>query len=449
MRVRDRASWAFWPTVVMTAVCLLALGGLAFASGGAEGTGRAAKSVTLTIAGSQTWKVPKNAWLTYQPTIDAFQAQNPGIKVEYLLLPDAQTTQVLQTQLATGEPSDIMVYSKVAAESELDAEKNMVDLSSEPWVKRLRQTDLLKAPNGKIYGFYPAIPTDGLGMVYNKDIFSRLGLSIPTVYQDFLSVCEKIKASGIVPIYGPYKDVWAFQIWPDSVWGIYAGKKDPGLWDKINTNKVKWTEVPAILDGLARADKLIKNGYFQPTVLSDDYAAAPAAMSSGKYAMMVIRSWFINDMTEKDPSLHLGMFPIPAFDDPAMNALAQAQIGPVLFVASKAKHIAEAKKYLDFLSQPAQIKASTLQSAGTYLPNFKDVSSPSSPLQPIDQENWDKYIQTGMTCPEQNMFMKVDQNELWKYYQDMIGGAKTPEQVLAAWEVKFDELMKAKGYPGF
>jgi raffinose/stachyose/melibiose transport system substrate-binding protein len=408
--------------------------------------GQSAKQVTLTIECSQAFKMPANPFFN-QANIDAFQAKYPNIKVETLLLPDAQTTQTLQTKLATGEPSDLLVYNKVSAENELGAVNNMVDLSGEPWLARMKQPDVLKAPDGKVYNFYMALQTGGVGIVYNKDIFAKFGLSIPTTYKEFLTLCEKLKADHITPLYGPFKDVWTFQIWPTTLWGTYAAKKDPKLFDNLNSGKIKWSSVPELADLLARGENLFKKGYFQKSCLSDDYNGAPAAMSSGKYAMMIMGDWFVNDMVAKAPNVNLGIFPIPGYDDPALNLLDEGQIGGCFMIPQKAKHIEEAKLFIDFISQPEQIARDQAVPTMAFLPNFRDV--PEGNLPPVNQMIYDTYVKTGKISTEMNAYIRVDLNDLWKYYQDMIGGVKTPKEVLAAWDSKFAELMKAKGQPGF
>lgn len=435
--------------VTLAAVLLMVSGGALFAAGTSESSGGSpSQPINLTIAGSQDFN-RGDSWVVYQPNpnFDAFEAKNPGVKIQLLLIPDAQTTQTLQTQLATGEPSDIMFYNKVSAENELGAEQNMVDLGSQPWVARLQQPALLTAPDGKIHGFSPVISTAGLGMVYNIDIFKKLNLAVPTTYQQLLAVCDTLKANGITPIYGPFKDVWTFQIWTTSAWGVYVTRKDPRLFEKINKNEMKWADVPGFLDALARGNTLVQKGYFQPTALSDDYNGGPTAMASGNYAMMISANALVSDMASKDPSLHLGLFPFPVWDDPAMNVIVQAQLGPLFFVPKKAKHVAAAERLIDFLSQAPQIATVNAVSSRAFMPNFKDVVA--TQLQPIDQQIYDTYIKTGKVSVEANAFVKVDLNDLWKYFQDMIGGAKTPQQVLTAWDAKFEELMKAKGYPGF
>lgn len=418
-------------------------------SGGTEATSTtgedstSGEKITLTLEASQTQKTNAPEILNQQ-NIDEFEKKYPNIKVELLLLPDTQTTSTLQTKLAAGEPSDIIMYNKVSAENELNTEKNMEDLSGEPWVSRLTNADVFKAPDGKIYGFTMEANIGAQAMIYNKDIFKELNLSVPQSYDELLKVCEAIKAKGITPIYAPFKDVWTFQIWTAGSWGYLAQKVKPGLWNDINSGKVKWSDVPEFKDVLQKGMELYQKGYMQKTLLSDDYNGAPNAFSSKKYAMMVMGDWFITDMMTKDPSLKLGFFPIPAFNGQELS-ISQGQIGGMFFVPKQAKHVKEAKLFIDFMSQKEQVDRS--QSVKSFMPSLKDAAAPK--LNEMQQEIVDKYLNTNKVTTEMNAFMKVDLNDLWKYYQDMFSGSKTPDKVLAAWDKKFAELMKAKGQPGF
>ena len=91
------------------------------------------EKITLTIESSQQ-NVQGNQYAFCEENIAAFEEAHPNITIEVLLDPDEQITSILQTKLAAGQPSDIVVYNKVSAENELDAVNNFVDLSDEPFV---------------------------------------------------------------------------------------------------------------------------------------------------------------------------------------------------------------------------------------------------------------------------------------------------------------------------
>ena len=403
----------------------------------------AKKDVTLTIELSQEMK-NNNPYSFHQGNIDAFEKEHPNVTVKLILNPDAQCLTILQTKLAAGQPSDIINYSKIAAENELNVTNNFVDLSNEPWVANLKNPDMLRAPDGKIYGFSVKIMTGCMGIVYNKNIFSQLGLSIPKTFDQFVEICETIKNNGITPIYAPFKDVWTFQMWTTSAWGYYVEKIEPGLWDKLNRNEINWTDIAAFQESLEKLYGLYEAGYMQETLLSDDYNSVPQAFEGNKYAMMMGSDATATDLIAKIPDTDFGLFPLPLFEGEC-DYFTIGQLDGVFFVPKDAKNIEEAKAFLNFLAQPEQLNRAQQEKA--FAPSIKGAEEPT--WSPLMEEIYTNYNESGKVVTEMNCFMKVDLNDLWKYYQEMFAGQLTPRQVLEAWDAKFDELMRAKGYEGF
>ncbi|NMA75385.1 MAG: extracellular solute-binding protein, partial [Bacteroidales bacterium] len=392
------------------------------------------KEVTLTIELSQEMK-NNNPYAFHQPNIDAFEKEHPNIKVKLILNPDAQALTILQTKLAAGQPSDLINYSKVAAENELNVVNNFVDLSNEPWVANLTNPDAFRAPDGKIYGFAVKNMTGGMGIVYNKDIFKQLNLTVPKTFDQFVQVCETIKNNGINPIYAPFKDVWTFQMWTTSAWGYYVAKFEPDLWEKLNTNELNWADVPAFQDSLAKLYGLFEKGYMQKTLLSDDYNSVPQAFEENKNAMMMGSDATATDLIAKIPNADFGMFPLPLFEGES-DYLTIGQLDGVFFIPKDAKNIEEAKEFLNFMAQPAQLNAAQQEKA--FSPSIKGAEEPT--YSPFMEEIFKTYNEPGNVVTEMNCYMKVDLNDLWRYYQEMFAGQKTPEEVLKSWDVKFDEL---------
>ncbi len=87
--------------------------------GSEEKDGGKKESATLTVEASQ--EIVNNIPYAFsEENIAAFEKEYPEIKVELVLNPDAQNTSILQTKLASGQPSDLICYNKVSAENELE-----------------------------------------------------------------------------------------------------------------------------------------------------------------------------------------------------------------------------------------------------------------------------------------------------------------------------------------
>ena len=80
--------------------------------------------------------------------------------------------------------------------------------------------------------------------------------------------------------------------------------------------------------------------------------------------MMTMGDWFIAEVLQKDPSMDLGLFPVPGCERGGSGD--QPAWGPT-FIPKKAKHMAEAKRFLEFLGVEGS-------SAGDYSTRNKFIS---------------------------------------------------------------------------
>ncbi|WP_240271604.1 ABC transporter substrate-binding protein [Paenibacillus timonensis] len=409
------------------------------ANDGMNGNSGAAKGdkVTIELAIS---KSSQDSAFIQQDLLDEFEKQT-NIKVNLQLIPAEQTTTVLQTKLAVDETPDIIQYNLASATTDLNLERNFEILDNEPWASRILNKDVLSA-YGHIYSFHVSQDTGMQGVVYNKDIFDDLGLSIPKNFDEFLAVCEKIKASGVTPVFMPYKDNWSANIWPAAAFANFVSKTDPTFFDELNSNKKKWSDIPEFQTFLQQQYEVYKQGYTNADVLSDSYDMAVGKFLNKEVAMMFMGDWLIEGVLQQDPNMRLGVFPIPSEQDASLGA---SPLGGQLFIPKKAKHLAEAKEFLNFMGSK-EIAQKIVDSKG-YVSNLNDVNTPELPA--YKQEIVDNYITPKKTVLTTDAYMLVDRSELYRLLQDQFAGGLTPEEVLKSWDEKFSQLMKDKEIPGF
>jgi len=421
-------------------VALAACGSNSGSSGSSEASGGSAGSgqkVTIELAIS---KASQDSAFVDAELLKKFEEQT-NIKVNIQQLPSEQVTTVLQTKLAVGETPDIIQYNLASAVSDLNLERNFEILDNESWASRLLNKEVLSS-GGHIYSFHVSQDTGMQGVVYNKEIFEELGLSIPANYDEFIAAAEKIKAAGITPIFMPFKDHWATNIWTSAAFADYAAKNEPTLWEDLNANKKKWTDIPAFETIIQQQYDLYEKGLTNTDVLSDSYDMAVGKFLNKEVAMMFMGDWLIQDVENKDPNMRLGLFPIPYAQDALVGA---SPLGGQLFIPKQAKHIEEAKKFLEFLASPEV--AQEIVNEQEYVSNFNDVTTPELPE--YKQEIVDLYITPQKTVTTMEAYMSIDLSELYRNLQDVFAGGKTAKEVLGAWDTKFNQLMKDKGVEGF
>jgi raffinose/stachyose/melibiose transport system substrate-binding protein len=337
------------PTLVLVALSVilaLVAPGLGLAS-----KADARRATTITYLASQDWVKQS------EMDLGAKFEEETGIHVDYQIVPADQYFNVLQTKLNTGEAPD--VFGGQSGKTDLavnyDITKNGVDLSDEEWVAR--QDPLVTEQvtlDGRVWGMTLWDTQASWVIVYNKDSFAKLGLSVPTTYDEFKTVCQTIKDSGVTPIYEPISDGWHHVLWFPELGPRYE-QVTPGLADELNANKVKFADNPTMLTVLRQLKEMYDLGFFGEFAMSDAYADGPEFMANGEYAMTVRQTAFVNIVESEFgvPASTFGFFVMPLADNQLLNV---NPAGPSKFIYSGSKHIEEAKEYLSFLARPENLQ---------------------------------------------------------------------------------------------
>lgn len=270
------------------------------------------KKVELTIS-------YKSGDATVKPLMNGFfDAFNKKYEGQYEITPletGSQThEELLKVKLATGDFPDVWEvvelnnYIKAGVAGELP--KEVGDLMA-----------YLPLVDGKSY--YAPLSMTALGVFYNKDIFAANNIQVPQTYADFLSACEKIKATGVTPLAFGGKDQWHTYFLTACLLQDDVISKNSQFNVDLNTGKAKWTD-PDVVAALQKYQDLFNKGYIDKKgALSTADSEMPTLMGNGKTAMLVEGPWMIKPISDANPKLNLGFFPLPA--DNASDTLIPAQ----------------------------------------------------------------------------------------------------------------------------
>ncbi len=332
-----------------------------------------------------------------QPYFDqlatAFEAANPGIKVEVEVVNWNDIDQKVKTLVQTGQLPDIAnlnYFASFAADDLLYTADQIVT----PEV----QADLIPAfrENSKYNGVEYAVPdlaSDRL-FFYNKDLLTAAGVTAPpTTWSEVTAAAEKIKAASpdIIPLalpLGPEEAQAEFAIWSGGNGGSYF--KD-GQW-VINSKEN--------VDTLVYLKSLVDAGYTQPNpATTDRTSGAWALFEQGKAAMVNGAIFLPGVMKDAGSTVNYGVAPFPAADGKSSVTLG---VQDYFFGFKKEGNQAAVQKFLSFLYQPDNY-AAFLTAAGGFLPAtisagaqmssdatmkpFIDVL-PSAIFYPSDQASW-------------------------------------------------------------
>lgn len=311
------------------------------------------KSVTLTF-GSHQSGLPTSGIV--QDLAKEFEEET-GIKIDFQVSPDAQWRDLIKVKLDSGEAPDIICAdTPIGLASSIHMDKYCVDLTDQEWVSRLDESARSAVSvEDKTYG----ITFPGAKMyfyLYNKDIFQKLGLEVPTTYEEFKSVCQKIQDSGITPVYEATTNGW-HQVLPLFETGGLWLEQDEEMYDKLNKNEVDLDKIPSLLTIIEQLDECAKAGYFGEDYLSNAWENAKEAIATEKCAITIAELGFRGEIEADYPdfkaSEKLGAFVMPWGDNqtvgvnPASNAY---------FINKESKHIEEAKQFFEFLAKPENLQ---------------------------------------------------------------------------------------------
>src|SRR3954449_10408808 len=240
--------------VTMTA-CSSGLGGTSTSNSG----GAAGGSSTLSLLTDNAASTLKSA----RAVVDAFQKANPGVTVKMETRPQGtQGDNIVKTKLSTGDMQDVFWYNSGSLLQALNPSQTLVDLTGDPAVSNVDPAFFpVVSQGGKVYGG-PVGTAFGGGILYNKDVYSKLGLQVPKTWNDFLANADKIKGAGITPVIETFKapDTWTSQLF---VLGDYYNVQtaNPNFAKDYTANKVKYATDPNAIKGFQKLAEVKAKGY--------------------------------------------------------------------------------------------------------------------------------------------------------------------------------------------
>lgn len=291
-------------SVVALAVASLLVAGCS-SSGGTTADSNSSSSSSDESAGSADQAiVPREiSWLlsrpadgavikTMQSVADQYAKDHPGFSLNLITTPD--------------RPSYIQKYETLAAADKLP---ELFDTDATPFAKKLADQGKMVNVDQMLKDFglyddyrpsalaYQKFDDGSLYMIpfeygaevfwYNKALFKKAGVDVPTSLDDFPAMCEQLKASGTIPIAIDGADQWPLERWiayqpfrtdgPDYIKNLKsAGAK---FSDPAGKKSAEW------LSALGKAQ------CFEEGFSSVGYADAQALFTTGQAAVYNMGTW--------------------------------------------------------------------------------------------------------------------------------------------------------------
>lgn len=282
----------------------------------------------------------------FKALFEAYEKENPKVKIEPVDIEAAQYDQKLTTMLAGNDDSDILTmknligYSNYAYRGQL---KDLTDyangLDAEKYLGTL---DYMKDDNGKIY----ALPyrNDFWVLYYNKKLFDQAGVKYPEnlTWAEYRETAKKLTSgSGDAKVYGAYNHVWR------SITNATAAAQEVGTPDAIIKGDYSF---------LSNMYKVFKEMQDDKSVL--DYGTAKSTnttyasqFETEKAAMLPMGTWYmagvLNMKNTGKTNVDWAIAPLPQ----TAKGEVKSWGSPTAFAVNKnAAHSKEAEKFVKWAS---------------------------------------------------------------------------------------------------
>lgn len=378
-----------------------------------------AEDVTLTI---ESWRNDDLA-IWQDKIIPAFEAANPGIKVQFTPSAPAEYNAVLNSKLDAGSAGDLItcrpfdaslaLYDKgqLADLTNLAAMANFSDVAKSAW-----QTDDGSAT------FCVPMASVIHGFIYNKEAFAELGLEAPATEAEFFAVLDKIKEDGnYIPMAMGSNDQWeAATMGYNNIGPNYWNGEEGRLALIKGEQKLTDEQWVAPYRQLAKWKDYLGDGFEAQT-----YPDSQNLFTLGRAAIYPAGSWEISGFnTQAD-------FEMGAFAPPVPNAGDKCYISDHTDIGigmnAKTKNADAAKTFLEWVgsSEFASLYANAL-------PGFFSLNSAEIKMEdPLAQEfvSWRGKCDSTIRSTYQILSRGTPnlENETWNASANVIKGTETPE----------------------
>ena len=221
-----------------------------------------------------------------------FNAAAPNIKLTATVYPYGDYIQTLPLSMRSGTSDDLMAF-QVGSMLSTYAEylEDLTPYAEKEWGANWKDKFLSvgieqTTVDGKLVAL-PQVMSAAGALWYNQTILDKFNLSVPTNWDEWISVSNTLKDNGVVGFMHGAKDSW---INYDMFIGI-ANEVDPGKVYEAEAGNISWTH-ESLVKATSLWGEMFSNGIMQEGALGNaQYPDIHQAFTSGKAAMMTMGTW--------------------------------------------------------------------------------------------------------------------------------------------------------------
>lgn len=402
---------------------------------------------TITLMGNTDWVSDAEKELGTN-----FEAAT-GIQVIYDIYPDNVYLETLFEKLNSDNPPDIfMTQSGFAIKNTYQLDKYALDLSEEPWMAYYDSFSAVETSiDGRNYGMSYFDNTVDYYMIYNKKLLKEAGVAeIPTTYDAFADMCQKISKTGVIPIYEPMADGW-HQTMLFAETGQIFERKNPGTIEKLNNNEIKFAQIAEMKLALDQIQNLAQKGYMGKNFSTDIFDNAIGYLANGEYAMCMLKPGSIASIVDSEMNTgfkkeDFGIMLLPVCDNQILNVHPTT---PSKYISNASENIAAAKLYLQYITAKESLQYVIDHADNVDNLPFELGQTPNYDTETIEFLNQYDEEHSGLVLQDVVTYFNEQWGDISQDILSMCEGKMSSEEVLEQIDIRRAEFAKAANDPAW
>ncbi len=268
-----------------------------------------AKEVELNIM--MSFPQYMDQWEDYCDQFEAKMLAEENVKVTINLeMPSAdQYDSILQARLTGDDTPDLFTIQANNIQTYANA-GYLTDLTNEESIAKVY--DNVKETvtvDGKVMGV--PIESTAWSVLYNKQMFEDAGVTPPETLDELKTVCVALQEKGYIPFMLAFQEQWVPQLMTAVTLGGKTTGEIPDWLERMYKDEASYEEVREIFDVI---NLIMENGTKRAMEEGSEVGAADFA--NGAAAMFVQGTWSANTIMTTNPDMQLGVFALPANNNP-------------------------------------------------------------------------------------------------------------------------------------
>ena len=311
---------------------------------------RTSSEVSLTFFG---YKYEPLNVLAIEKALRDYMAEHPQTAIAYESIKGRDYYTALGKRLASGNGDDIFMVDQATLLS-LDKPSQLADLSDLSTISSFNALvkSQMSADDGKLY--YVPTSISAFGLYCNLELLTEHGQPVPATWPEFTAVCDYFVQQGITPVIANNDISLKTLVLAKGLYPLYQSQDPLQALHHFDNSAADLAQ--ALRPGFELVEEMIASQYIdcaaalQTEKTQDDLIQ----FAQGQAPFMLSGAWAAPRLREAAPDLDFAIYPYPVLTDGSVLVI---NVDTRLSVNAQSPHLAEAKDFVQYLTQPDVLEA--------------------------------------------------------------------------------------------